>query len=212
MGDQGAQQMQQPVVVYPNAYTTQNAYPSSSSSPASFSSGSRGSFATVFIVVAVILVLSAVACIFGRLCNRISRGAKQHHSKHPKREKGSSTKSHEIRPVEFEPRERGDLEFGVDMRHHREIEKPYGREFEPRERGDLEFGVDMKHNREIEKPYGRDYEDDMELGFDNKRGERGGGGPPQHGVRFKLPENEDGLHGTGEIRHGGPDFEFRPGH
>ncbi|KAG2303691.1 hypothetical protein Bca52824_032342 [Brassica carinata] len=201
MGDQGAQQMQQPVVVYPNAYTTQNAYPSSSSSPAYSSSVSRGSFATVFIVVAVILVLSAVACIFGRLCNRISRGARQHHSKRPKREKGSSTKSHEIRPVEFEPRERGDLEFGMDMKHHREIEKPYGREFEPRERGDLEF-----------KPYGRDYEDDMELGFDNKRGERGGGGPPQHGVRFKLPENEDGLHGQGEIRHGGPDFQFRPGH
>ncbi|CAH8386913.1 unnamed protein product [Eruca vesicaria subsp. sativa] len=184
MGDQGAQQMQQPVVVYPNAYTTENAYPSTSSSPASYTSVSSGSFGTVFIVVAVILVLSVVACIFGRLCSRKIRGSKQQHSKQPRREKESSTKSHEIRPVEFEPRERGDLEFGVDMKHHRETEKPYG----------------------------KDYEDEIEFGLDNKRGERGGGGPPQHGVRFKLPENEDGLHGKSEIRHGGPDFEFRPGH
>ncbi|ESQ34428.1 hypothetical protein EUTSA_v10008871mg [Eutrema salsugineum] len=186
MGDQGVQQMQQPIVVYPNAYTKQYPVPSSSSS--SSSSGSRGSFGTVFIVLAVILVLSVMACVFGRLCNRESRAAKQQHSKHPKHEKGSSKKSREIRPVEREPRERGDLEFGLDM----------------------------KRPEPLEKPSGREHDEDIEFGFDNKRIERGGGGPPlppsiKHGVRFKLPENGD-RHGKGEIRHGGPDFEFRPGH
>ncbi|CAN6896618.1 unnamed protein product [Brassica oleracea] len=179
MGDQGVQQMQQPVVVYPTAYTKQYPYQSSSSSS---SSGSRGSFGTVFIVLAVILVLSVLACVFGRLCNR---EAKQHHSNQPK---GSSKKSREIRPVDREPRERGDLEFGLDM----------------------------KRPENVEKPSRRDQGDDIELGFDNKREERGRGGPPpppviKHGVRFKLPENGD-HHAKGEVRRGGPDFEFRPRH
>ncbi|CAF2255401.1 hypothetical protein BRARA_H02208 [Brassica rapa] len=185
MGDQGVQQMQQPVVVYPTAYTKQYPYQSSSSSS---SSGSRGSFGTVFIVLAVILVLSVLACVFGRLCNRESRAAKQDHSKQPKHEKGSSKKSREIRPVDREPRERGDLEFGLDM----------------------------KRPEHVEKPSGRDYGEDIELGFDNKREERGRGGPPpppviKHGVRFKLPENGN-HHAKGEVRRGGPDFELRPRH
>ncbi|KAJ4867500.1 Uncharacterized protein Rs2_36734 [Raphanus sativus] len=181
MGDQGVQQMQQPVVVYPTAYTKQ--YPSQSSS--SSSSGSRGSFGTVFIVLAVILVLSVLACVFGRLCNRESRAAKQQHSKQPKHEKGSSKKSREIRPVDREPRERGDLEFGLDM----------------------------KRPKPIEKPSGRDQGEDIEFGFDNKQQERGGPPPPviKHGVRFKLPENGD-HHAKGEVRRGGPEFEFRPRH
>lgn len=193
MGDQGVQQMQQPIVVYPNAYNKQYPDPSSSKKPSS-SSGSSGNFGTVFIVLAVIFVLSALACVFGRLCNRESRAAKQQHSKHPKHEKASSKKSREIRPVEREPRERGDMEFGFDMKRPEPIEKPSGRD-EERHREDIEFG------------------------FDNKRGERGegrgGGGPPppsiKHAVRFKLPENGD-HHSKGEIRRGGPDFEFRPGH
>jgi len=189
MGDQGVQQMQQPIVVYPNAYNKQ--YPDPSTKPSS-SSGSSGNFGTVFIVLAVIFVLSALACVFGRLCNRESRAAKQQHSKHPKHEKASSKKSREIRPVEREPRERGDMDFGFDM----------------------------KRPEPIEKPFGRDGGEDIEFGFDNKRGERGregggGGGPPppniKHGVRFKLPENGD-HHSKGEIRRGGPSFEFRPGH
>ncbi|CAH8354021.1 unnamed protein product [Eruca vesicaria subsp. sativa] len=183
MGDQGVQQMQQqPVVVYPNAYPKQYPpYPSSSSaSSSSSSSGSRGSFGTVFIVLAVILVLSVLACVFGRLCNR-----EGHASKQPKHEKGSSKKSREIRPVDREPRERGDLEFGLDL----------------------------KRPEPIEKPSGRDHGEDIEFGFDNKREERGGGGPPpppviKHGVRFKLPENGD-QHAEGEIRRGGPEIEFR---
>ncbi|KFK44437.1 hypothetical protein AALP_AA1G256400 [Arabis alpina] len=188
MGDQGVQQMQQPVVVYPNTYTKQYPDPSSLSSSSS-SSGSRGSFGTVFIVLAVILVLSVMACVFGRLCNRGSRLAKQpkQHSKHPKHEKASSKKSREIRPVEREPRERGDLEFGLDMKRPEPIRKPSDGEGE-----------------------------DIEFGFDNKRGEKSGGGLPpppsiKHGVRFKLPENGD-HHAKGEIRRGGPEFEFRPGH
>ncbi|CAN8291711.1 unnamed protein product [Cochlearia groenlandica] len=192
MGDQGVQQMQQqPIVVYPNIYTKQYPNPSSSSSSlpsSSSSSGSRGSFGTVFIVLAVILVLSVLACVFGRLCNRESRAAKQQHSKQPKHhEKGSSKKSREIRPVDREPRERGDLEFGLDMK---------------------------RPDEKMEKQSGRDQEEDIEFGFDNKRG---GGGPParpiiKHAVRFKLPENGDNHHAKGGIRRGGPEFDLRPGH
>ncbi|CAN8313065.1 unnamed protein product [Cochlearia groenlandica] len=180
MGDQGVQPMQQPVVVYPNAYTIQYNNPPSSSS--SSSSGSRGSFGTVFIVVAVILVLSAIACVFGRLCSCESRAAKRQHRKHEKR---SFMKSREIQPLEREAKERGDMEFGFDH---------------------------MRRPEPIEKPSEREGEEDMEFGFDNNRG---GPSLPQaikHGVRFKLPEDGDYHHANGDIRHGGPNFEFRQGH
>lgn len=55
---------QQPPVIYPNTVTRQPP------------SHSDGSFGTVFIVLGVIVVISALACVFGRLCNR-----RFHHSK-----------------------------------------------------------------------------------------------------------------------------------
>nr|DAD30928.1 TPA_asm: hypothetical protein HUJ06_009779 [Nelumbo nucifera] len=75
--------LSQPAVVYP---TTVSPHPSSHS---------KGSFGTVFIVLAVIIVISALACFLGRLCNSRSR------SSHPKPR----------RDHEFQPRER-DLEYG----------------------------------------------------------------------------------------------------
>ncbi|MBA0805497.1 hypothetical protein Gohar_005010, partial [Gossypium harknessii] len=54
-------QPQQPVVVLPNTVPGQ-APPSHNHSD--------GSFGTVFIVLAVIIVISAIACFLGRLCNR----------------------------------------------------------------------------------------------------------------------------------------------
>ncbi|KAF8378282.1 hypothetical protein HHK36_029621 [Tetracentron sinense] len=63
-----------PVVDYPNTVTTQP------------STHPNGSFGTVFIVLAVIVVLAAIACFLGRFCNRrFSRQkAKPNHSFHPK--------------------------------------------------------------------------------------------------------------------------------
>lgn len=54
----------EPVVVYPNSVSSQ-APPTISQSH-----HSGGSFATVFIVLAVIVVISAIACFLGRLCSR----------------------------------------------------------------------------------------------------------------------------------------------
>ncbi|GMJ09712.1 hypothetical protein HRI_004640400 [Hibiscus trionum] len=55
-------QTQQPVVVYPNNVPGGQAPPSHSHSD--------GSFGPVFIVLAVIIVISAIACFIGRMCNR----------------------------------------------------------------------------------------------------------------------------------------------
>ncbi|KAF2286654.1 hypothetical protein GH714_023246 [Hevea brasiliensis] len=64
------QPQQQPVVVYPNTVSGQP--------PPASHSHSNGSFGTVFIVLAVIIVISAIACCLGRLCNK-RQGSK--HSK-----------------------------------------------------------------------------------------------------------------------------------
>ncbi|KAJ8758960.1 hypothetical protein K2173_003198 [Erythroxylum novogranatense] len=90
MATQPQQPQQQPVDVYPNTVTKQ--------SPTSHS---NGSFGTVFIVLAVILVISAIACCLGRLCNR--RQTKQKPAK-------SNQQNHNFRPKERET----DVEFGFD--------------------------------------------------------------------------------------------------
>ncbi|XP_022724998.1 uncharacterized protein LOC111281532 [Durio zibethinus] len=84
-------QTQQPVVVYPNSVSGQ-ASPSHSHSD--------GSFGTVFIVLAVIIVLSAIACFLGRLCNR--------HMSQTKPSKQSQNHN-------YPPKER-DIDFGFDGR------------------------------------------------------------------------------------------------
>jgi len=87
-------QPQQPVQVYPT-----NQPPSSHHS--------NGSFGTVFIVLAIILVISVVACFLGRLCNkRYNR-----HSSSQRPPKQHRPQIHDLRP-----REEGDIEFGVDKR------------------------------------------------------------------------------------------------
>ncbi|GMY26231.1 hypothetical protein FCV25MIE_21473 [Fagus crenata] len=87
------QPQQQPVLVYPNTVTKQPP-----------SHHSNGSFGTVFIVLAVIVVISAIACFLGRLCNRRYRDQKpkQNHKSRPK----DGDKSR--------PRDGGDIEFGFD--------------------------------------------------------------------------------------------------
>lgn len=82
------QQQQQPVVVYPSTVTGQ----------APPSHHSNGSFGSVFIVLAVIIVVSAIACFLGRLCNR------RYSSQKPKQ-------NHRVRHKESGG---GDIEFGFD--------------------------------------------------------------------------------------------------
>ncbi|GAV77417.1 hypothetical protein CFOL_v3_20888 [Cephalotus follicularis] len=85
-------QPQQQVMVYPNTVTGQ---------PPPAASHSNGSFGTVFIVLAVIVVISAIACCLGRMCTRRFRQEKL-----PKQKQSSRPKD----------REKRDLEFGFDDR------------------------------------------------------------------------------------------------
>ncbi|KAK8516665.1 hypothetical protein V6N13_080759 [Hibiscus sabdariffa] len=76
---------QQPVVMYPNSVSSGQALPSQSPH-------SDGSFGTVFAVLAVIIVISSVACFLGRLCNRRmshTKPATKQNKKHDPRHKGN---------------------------------------------------------------------------------------------------------------------------
>ncbi|KAF7829356.1 Transcription factor bHLH90 [Senna tora] len=89
MSFQGQPQQQQPAQVYPTTTTVTNQPPNS------HHSNGNGSFGTVFIVLAVILVISALACFLGRLCNRRQQ---------------NQNPAHLFRPKE------GDVELGLDKR------------------------------------------------------------------------------------------------
>jgi hypothetical protein len=119
---QQQQQPQQPVQVYPKTVTNQP-------SP----HHSNGNFGTVFIVLAIILVISVVACFLGRLCNR-------RHNKHNNNNQSRQHNSLQRRPAkpnrqqqihDFETRE-DDIELGVDKRMPPPIiTRPRGLAFEP---------------------------------------------------------------------------------
>ncbi|KAG8366118.1 hypothetical protein BUALT_Bualt17G0042600 [Buddleja alternifolia] len=101
--------MSQPVEeLYPNPVTQQQ--------PDNNSSHSNGSFGPVFVVLAVIVVISAVACVLGRLCSKRHHRAKEAHQHKPK----ASKQSNGLGPKEWESRAKpsfnmkgGDIEFGV---------------------------------------------------------------------------------------------------
>lgn len=94
------QQQQQPVQVYPTSVTYQ--------SPPHHSNGSFGS---VFVVLAIIIVISAIACCLGRLCNRRGHGHGQKHVKPQKQQQHQHQQNHH----NFRPKE-VDMEFGFDKR------------------------------------------------------------------------------------------------
>ncbi|KAL4383476.1 hypothetical protein GQ457_15G003390 [Hibiscus cannabinus] len=85
-------QPQQPVVVYPNNVPGGQVPPPHGHSD--------GSFGPVFIVLAVIIVISAIACFIGRLCNR---------------RRNQTEPSGQNRDRDSRPKER-DVEFGFDGR------------------------------------------------------------------------------------------------
>ncbi|KAF1875103.1 hypothetical protein Lal_00007719 [Lupinus albus] len=86
------QQQQQPVQVYPDTVTDQ--------SPSYNSNGSVGS---VFIVLAIIVVISAVGFCLGWFCSR------RHNQKHAKQQK-QQNHHHNMPPKEV------DIEFGFDKK------------------------------------------------------------------------------------------------
>ncbi|CAI9779353.1 unnamed protein product [Fraxinus pennsylvanica] len=105
--------MSQPVDrVYPDTYTKQP------------SSNSNGSFGPVFIVLAGVLVISAIACVFGQLCNRKHhRGNKEHHRGKEEHHRGKAkpARGQDLGPKEWESRQKPsfkdeDIEFGFDKR------------------------------------------------------------------------------------------------
>ncbi|KAK7250567.1 hypothetical protein RIF29_33081 [Crotalaria pallida] len=96
---QPQQQTQQPVQVYPSTVTNQ---------PNPHYHHSKGSFGTVFIVLAIILVISTIACFLGRLCNR--RYNKNHNHNH-RPAKPPQRLPQQIHNVHH-PRELGDVEDG----------------------------------------------------------------------------------------------------
>ncbi|OIT39295.1 PREDICTED: uncharacterized protein LOC109238273 [Nicotiana attenuata] len=92
-------QQQQPVQGFPNDMPIQ---PKNTPITQS-SSHSNGSFGTVFIILTVVLVISVLACLIGRICNK-----KRHGNHSPKQREVKQ--SHDIHPRE------GDIEFGIDKR------------------------------------------------------------------------------------------------
>ncbi|GLT36560.1 hypothetical protein SLA2020_109300 [Shorea laevis] len=93
-------QTQQPVVVYPNPVMGRQAPPSPHS---------NGSFGPVFIVLAVIIAISAISCFLGRLCNRRFSKQKPHkQNHHVQNQRGQIHNG-------FRTKER-DTEFGFDPR------------------------------------------------------------------------------------------------
>ncbi|XP_020228844.1 uncharacterized protein LOC109809851 [Cajanus cajan] len=90
-------QPQQPVQVYPT------------NQPPSSSHHSNGSFGAVFIVLAIILVISVVACFLGRLCNRRYNKTQRPLNPNP------NPKHHRPQIHNLHPRDdQGDIELGFD--------------------------------------------------------------------------------------------------
>ncbi|KAL8111846.1 uncharacterized protein LOC141667339 [Apium graveolens] len=130
--------MSQPFEDYPAVYPTPNTLPS----PAA-THHSNGSFGTVFVVLAVIVLISAIACCLGRLCSKRRDNAKEKQSKAKVKDAKKNNGSH------------GDLEFGFDKRlssskvsAHEDFRGPGPKAFSKggaRGAGDIEFGFDKKN-------------------------------------------------------------------
>ncbi|KAL8227497.1 hypothetical protein R6Q57_015081 [Mikania cordata] len=88
--------------VMPTVYPVTNTLPPTNGS-------SNGSYGTVFIVLAAIIVISAFACFLGRLCNKRQNGSKPSQS-HPRKERDAKSNTNVIQTKD------GDIEFGYDKK------------------------------------------------------------------------------------------------
>ncbi|GAB4839794.1 hypothetical protein Ancab_020504 [Ancistrocladus abbreviatus] len=126
-------------VVYPTTVT--NTQPSSHS---------NGSFGAVFIVLAVIIVVSAIACCLGRLCTKRSQHSNQPKGKyshsHNHNHKSNGHNGHhqngrvKDRELEFGFRSKeGDIELGFDKRipMGKPVMNGEARGYKPRENGEF---------------------------------------------------------------------------
>ncbi|RAL52184.1 hypothetical protein DM860_017321 [Cuscuta australis] len=112
--------MAQPQVnqVYPNTYTLTPPFSSSTTSNSNpNNSVASGSFRSVFVVLAIVVAISAIACLFGRICN--GRKKREKGAKEPKKGKDEHRKVTPIGPKEWESRQKpsfrdGEIEFGFD--------------------------------------------------------------------------------------------------
>lgn len=148
------QPQQQPIVVYPNTVT--NRPPSHHSD---------GSFGAVFMVLAIIIVISAIACFLGRMCN-----------KRLNKQKPKQAPDHNFGPKE------ADVEFGNHKKSRPKeghIELGTHSKFRPKE-GHVEFG---NHS----KP--RSKEGHVEFG--NNRSFRSKGGDIEFGKHSYGPKDKD---------------------
>ncbi|PNX78293.1 hypothetical protein L195_g034270 [Trifolium pratense] len=144
-------QPQQPVQVYPKTGTNQPP-----------PHHSNGNFGTVFIVLAIILVISVVACLLGRLCNRRNYNnnqSRQHNSL--QRRPAKPNRQQQIH--DFETRE-GDIELGVDKRMPPPIiTRPRGLAFEPpagtrsQPHGNINNGHNHMKDFEMKSDHDSDY-------------------------------------------------------
>ncbi|GMH26112.1 hypothetical protein Nepgr_027955 [Nepenthes gracilis] len=108
-----------PAVVYPASVT--------GTQPSSYSNGSYGA---VFIALAVIIVVSAIACFLGRLCSKRHQRSNQPEGKHSHGHGPSHDRNHSGNSNQYQngrSKEKGIPEFGLHTNQ-----------------GDIEFGFDEK--------------------------------------------------------------------
>ncbi|KAK1376560.1 Transmembrane protein [Heracleum sosnowskyi] len=134
--------MSQPFEVYPAVYPTPN-----TPTPPAAAHHSNGSFGTVFVVLAVIVLISAIACCLGRLCSK--------RRDHAKGKQSQATLHSKEKDAKKNNGSYGDLEFGFDKRlssskvaAHEDFRgpgpKPFPKGGGARGAGDIEFGFDKK--------------------------------------------------------------------
>ncbi|XP_058744521.1 uncharacterized protein LOC131617193 [Vicia villosa] len=142
---------QQPVQVYPTAVTNQ---PSSHNS--------NGNYGPVFIVLAILLVISVIGCFLGRLCNRRKHNSNNNNQDRPRdaplRRPVKPSRQQQIH--DLQSREEEDVELGgIDKRRPPPIItrprvvafEPEGRGFQPHGNGNGNGNVrdfDMKSDHE----------------------------------------------------------------
>lgn len=129
--------MSQPFEVYPAVYPT-------NTQASAGTHHTNGSFGTVFVVLAVIVLVSAIACCLGRLCNK-----RRDHTKGNQKQAPSHSKEKDANKNKGS---HGDLEFGFDKRlssskvaAHDDFRGPKAfQKGGAGGNGDIEFGFDRK--------------------------------------------------------------------
>lgn len=108
-------------------------------------SHSDGSFGMVFIVLAAVAVISAIACCLGRFCNRKAEAYTG-----PKQSKQSRSTNHRERD---HPRKEHDLEFGFDNRMgHENLEQAKQNGHPSQRPHDKENDTEFSFHRKMRAP------------------------------------------------------------